>query len=164
MKVHHLYLLVLLTLPTVALAHTITGRVTRVIDGDTVVVKDEGGDLKPEDKDKNRQVRVRLADIDAPEMKQPYGREAKAALVNMVMGKRVTATYTCRDRYGRLLATLHYDLTNINLAMVQGGHAWRYKYAKKTGPIAQAEARAKENAAGLWREIKVLEPWEHRQK
>ena len=68
-------------------AGSITGIVTRVIDGDTCIVqvhdaKAEGGNLKAE-------LRVRLADIDAPEMKQAYGLEAKQALV-LCPGNRFT--------------------------------------------------------------------------
>ena len=143
-------LLLLAHSPT--LADSITGRVSRVIDGDTVIVVDRA----------DSQVRVRLADIDAPEMRQPYGPQAKAALVTMSGGKQVTVTYTRRDRYGRILGTLTIGNRNINLTMVQSGHAWRYRYARNTGVIADAERFARENRLGLWRAGGVVEPWAYR--
>ena len=54
-------------------AETLTGRVVGVHDGDTLTLLVEG----------NRQIKVRLAGIDAPELSQPYGQKAKQALSNL---------------------------------------------------------------------------------
>ena len=135
-------------------ADSLTGLVSRVVDGDTVVVVDQT----------DAEVRVRLADIDAPEMKQPYGPKAKAALADMTGGKRVTVTYTRKDRYGRILGTLTLKNRNINLTMVQSGHAWRYRYARKTGAIADAERSAMHKRIGLWAAARVKSPWEYRKE
>ena len=143
----HICILCLLCWQTPLLADTITGRVERVIDGDTVIVEN---------------ARVRLAEIDAPELSQPHGPEAKMALADMITGKRVTVTYTRRDRYGRLLATIHLGHTNINLTMVEAGHAWRYRYARKTGMIAEAERSAMARKCGIWSNPRPKPPWQHR--
>ncbi|MBT7068222.1 MAG: thermonuclease family protein [Verrucomicrobia bacterium] len=116
-------------------AHSFTGIVTRVIDGDTIIA---GTNI------------VRLAEIDAPEIKQPYGPDAKATLKAMIAGKRITVTYTRRDRYGRILGTVWAGGVNINEYLVRTGHAWRYRYARKTGLIADAERFARDNRLGLW--------------
>jgi micrococcal nuclease len=68
------------------------------------------------------------------------------------------------DRYGRLLGTVWIDGVNINEFLVRSGHAWRYRYARKTGAIADAERFARENRLGLWRAGGVVEPWVHRAK
>ncbi|MBT3297286.1 MAG: hypothetical protein HN383_18615, partial [Verrucomicrobia bacterium] len=118
-------------------------------------------------------VRVRLADIDAPEMGQPYGPEAKAALVDMIGGKLVVVTYGRRDRYGRILGTIFSGECNtyppncgaerssgwVNLAMVQAGHAWSYRHARKTGAVAEAERAARREGIGLWAADGVVAPW-----
>jgi len=69
-------------------------RVRRVIDGDTLEIVDNGG----------IRTRVRLRRIDAPEMDEPGGAEAKAGLEARLLGKRVKVTPYARDRYGRLIA------------------------------------------------------------
>ena len=51
-------------------AETLTGRVVGVHDGDTLTLLVVG----------NQQVKVRLAGIDAPELAQPYGQQAKQLL------------------------------------------------------------------------------------
>ncbi len=70
-----------------------------VIDGDTITVEDPWG----------VRTRVRLRDTDAPETDEPGGREAKAALEARLQGRRVRLIPYARDRYGRLIATVHLD-------------------------------------------------------
>lgn len=67
-----------------------------------------------------------------------------------------------RDRYGRLLATLFAADSSINLTMVRTGQAWRYRYARKTGPIAEAEALARAEGRGVWATDGAVAPWEFR--
>ena len=76
-----------------------TGRVVAVSDGDTLQI------LTPE----KQLVKVRLAEIDAPEKRQPYGARAKDVLSDLCFGKTVTATYVDTDRYGRTVARLHLE-------------------------------------------------------
>ena len=83
-----------------ACAHTFTGTVTRVIDGDTVVLR------TTEVRGQASGVRVRLAEIDAPEMKTEHGPKAKAALAAMIEGKTVVVTWTKRGRYRRRVSRM----------------------------------------------------------
>ncbi len=71
-----------------------TYRVRRVIDGDTIEIVDAGG----------IETLVRFRSIDAPELDEPGGPEAKAALEEKMLGKDVWVTPYTRDRYGRLIA------------------------------------------------------------
>jgi hypothetical protein len=48
-----------------------------------------------------RQTKVRLAEIDTPESRQPYGNRAKQALSALVLGKEVRVMVVDTDRYGR---------------------------------------------------------------
>jgi len=137
-----------------ARAHTITGHVTRVIDGDTICLMAE--------EDESTTLKVRLAAIDAPELKQPYGAEARDLLAELISGKRVRLDWRKRGRYGRLLGTIWMHGRNINETLVRTGHAWRYRYAKKTGPIAAAERQAHKRKLGLWQTQSATPPWVHR--
>ena len=147
----HLVLIFLLCSPTLLFARSFTGLVTRVIDGDTVCAHVAGED-----------VRIRLADIDAPEMKQLHGVRAREFLVGLVAGKEVRIDSRKCDRYGRLLATLRIAGLNVNELLVRTGHAWRYRYARKTGIIAKAETHARDNRLGLWHGESAVAPWIYR--
>jgi endonuclease YncB( thermonuclease family) len=70
-------LLVVLLLPGLTFAAEIQGRVVGVHDGDTFTLLQNG----------NQQTKIRLAEIDAPESKQPYGNKAKQELSSLIFGK-----------------------------------------------------------------------------
>lgn len=59
-----------------------------------------------------QQIKVRLAEIDTPERKQPYGKKAKQALSKLVFGKRVDLRPVTTDRYGRTVGHLFIGLLN----------------------------------------------------
>jgi endonuclease YncB( thermonuclease family) len=84
-------LLVVLLLPLQVLAQQVQGRVIGISDGDTFKLLAAG----------NQQIKVRLAEIDTPESKQPYGNKAKQELSSLIFGKTVTVTIVDTDRYGR---------------------------------------------------------------
>ena len=65
----------------------------RIVDGDTLVVLDGG----------EQQHKVRLAGIDCPERKQPWGQRAKQALSGYVFDRDVAVDWGKRDRYGRIV-------------------------------------------------------------
>src|ERR1035438_2695269 len=85
--------LCLLALPGTGRAETFTGRVVRVLDGDTVSV------LTPE----KEEVRVRLAEIDAPEKNQPFGMNSKKMLSDLIFGKDVSVVKIDTDFHGDVL-------------------------------------------------------------
>ena len=72
-------------------ADTITGKVIKVADGDTITVLD----------DTNTQHKIRLSGIDAPEKKQAFGNISKQSLADMVAGQSVLIEWVKVDRYGR---------------------------------------------------------------
>lgn len=98
-----------------ATAQWAEGQVIRVIDGDTFEVLYKG------DPDK-----VRIANIDAWELKDPGGPQAKAYLRRLIEGKVVqlkTDRARLRDRYGRLLARVYLDQLDVGQEMIDRGHA-----------------------------------------
>ena len=76
-----------------AFADFLTGKVVRVVDGDTLYVLDAN----------YKEHKIRLAGIDAPERKQAYGLASRKHLASIVAGQQVTVEYQKRDRYGRIL-------------------------------------------------------------
>jgi micrococcal nuclease len=115
--------------------------VTRVIDGDTIVV--EGGE------------RVRLIGIDAPEKGQHLFSESAAYLKEMVGGRKVRLEkdVSDRDKYGRLLRYVFLGETFVNLELVKRGLASALIYepdSKYSEQILLEEAVARERGLGIW--------------
>ncbi len=90
--------------------------VTRVIDGDTLDV--EGG------------LRIRLVLVDAPELSESGGPEARDYLVNLCLGSLALIDeddfQIGDDPYGRILAVVYCGGTNANAAVISSGHADTY--------------------------------------
>ncbi len=148
-----LFLLLFLLLPAIALAD-IAGKVVGVSDGDTVTLLADG----------NRQVKIRLAEVDAPESSQPYGAKAKQVLSDLVFGKQVLAKVQTVDRYGRSVAHLYVGDTWVNRELVAGGHVWVYRQYSTSTELAYLEAEAKGASKGLWalQEDQRIPPWDYR--
>ncbi len=104
----------LLLAAPIALADTLTGKVVKVADGDSITVLDST----------NTQHRIRLQGIDAPEKGQPYGNASRKHLANLVAGKEVTVKWDKRDRYRRIVGLVLVDGHDMNLAQVKTGMAW----------------------------------------
>lgn len=98
-QIKTLVLLLTTIWPLFAGAETFSGRVVGISDGDTITVLDA----------QNRQHRVRLVWIDAPEKGQPYGQEAKENLSMMVYGRAVKVFWEEKDRYGRIVGQVAID-------------------------------------------------------
>ncbi|EIG8711173.1 thermonuclease family protein [Klebsiella aerogenes] len=132
----------------------IQGKVIRVLDGDTIEVLQ---DKKP--------VRIRLANIDAPEKKQAFGRWSANQLKALLAGQSVTVSYTQTDRYGRIIG--HVFTTNGTDAsrfMVQSGAAWVYERYNVDESLPALQREAQEQKRGLWADPKPVPPWEWRHK
>jgi endonuclease YncB( thermonuclease family) len=133
-------------------------KVIAIHDGDTLTVLDLD----------KRQLKIRLAGIDAPELKQDFGSRSKENLSTLVFGKLVTLACPKTDKYQRLVCTLTVDDKDINLAQVEAGLAWHYKkYAKEQSPeqqilYSETEKRAKDSKLGLWSQSSPIAPWDWR--
>jgi len=138
----------------------IEGVITRIVDGDTVVIESDQG-IK---------YKIRLLGIDAPEIKQLYGKEATKYLSNLILGKTLLVIESDKDRYKRLLGKLVLEGHDINLALVKNGMAWHYKYyqfsqnKKDQLLYSNAEKYAKVNKLGLWSKSTTSPPWQWRKK
>lgn len=135
-----------------AFAESIDCRVIGIADADTFSCLTANGD----------QVRVRLAEIDAPELKQPYGDHARRALSGFIFGKDVTLIVQHRDRHGRRVARVKAADVDVNAEMVRTGAAWAYRANLRDRTLLDLEAVAREFKRGLWSLPKAEQqaPWE----
>lgn len=124
------------------------GRVTRVLDGDTVDVRMSDGTY-----------RVRLANIDAPEKAQPYGRQSTQLLATFVMNKTVDVRQEDVDRYGRIVGTLTVGGMNVNRQMACQGAAWAYLQYLRDRQVLACQNSAKSSGKGLWASRNAIAPW-----
>ncbi|MBC7619518.1 MAG: thermonuclease family protein [Candidatus Saccharibacteria bacterium] len=134
------------------------GMISGVTDGDTVTLLDA----------QNMRYKLRLAGIDAPEMRMPFGVQAKQFLEKRLLNKKVVALITKQDRYGRDIATLLLAGEDINLQLIQAGLAWHYtKYAREqtdesAARYSNAERKARMQSVGLWQADSPQSPWDWR--
>lgn len=142
----------LLLLPAIATAQ-LRGRVVQVHDGDTFVLLD----------DCTRLVHIRLAAIDCPELKQPYGATARRRVQHLCYGKELRIDSTGTDRYGRVLGmAILPGGDTLNHLLLAEGLAWQYTRYDKHPHRAHLQQTAAAAKAGMWR-YNPVPPWEWRQ-
>ena len=122
-------------------AATFTGTVTHVTDGDSIWVRPAAGGPPRQ---------VRMQGIDAPEICQAWGREARDALAAQVLHRQVRVTGRGRDTYHRMLAQISANEQDIGAWMVSRGHAWSYHFRRDPGPYSLQESQARSARLGLW--------------
>jgi micrococcal nuclease len=110
----------------------------------------------------NQQASIRLAGIDAPELEQPSGPEAKKALAE-TLAKQVVVVVHGQAADGTVIADVYLGKTWVNAYMVSVGLAWHDTAASDDARLAAFQAKAKEKKAGLWAEGTPTPPWEWRQ-
>lgn len=133
-------------------ADELTGDVVGISDGDTLVVLVD-----------HRQIRVRLAEIDAPERGQAFGNKARQHLGDLCIRRAARVTPQVQDAYGRVVARVTCDGLDASEGQVRAGFAWVYtKYAPLDSPLYVLEAEARAARRGLWLDPKPQPPWDRR--
>lgn len=139
-------------------AYELRGKVIAIADGDTITLLDAD----------KRQQKIRLADIDAPERRQPWGQRAKDALSRLVMARDVRADCREADRYGRHVCTIFAGTTDVNAALITQGHAWVYERYNRRSDLPRLQAQARAARRGLWQlpEAERIDPadWRKQQR
>jgi endonuclease YncB( thermonuclease family) len=139
-------------------AEILTGTIVGISDGDTATLLDAN----------QRQYKIRLTGIDAPEKKMPFGQRSKEHLSDLIFSRDVQVETEKLDRYGRTLGKILFDRKDINLAMINAGLAWHYKKYQNDQSrsdrllYAHAEDQARKQRIGLWRDPNPTPPWEWR--
>src|ERR1700712_4450328 len=115
------------------------GQVIEIVDGHalTVVIDD-------------KQVRVRLAEIDAPEKKQPFGTRSKQSLSDMCFWVEAELIIRGKDQYGRKLARVICNGVDANAEQVRRGMAWVFDKHDKDPALVKLEEEARAEKRGLW--------------
>ncbi|QTD43985.1 thermonuclease family protein [Ottowia testudinis] len=130
-------------------------RVSYVVDGDSIWVRPEGGGAR---------VKLRIDGIDAPEICQNHGPQARDALRALAQNQRVRVTVWAHDRWGRAIASVVRAADDLNLAerMVAEGWAWTDSHGWRQGKYWRAEAEARAAARGLFTDAAAERPADFR--
>jgi endonuclease YncB( thermonuclease family) len=126
-------------------------KVIGVSDGDTVTVLMS-----------RRQIKVRLAEIDAPEKRQPFGERSKQSLSDLVYGKQVKVNREDRDHYGRVVGRVYAGGLDVNAEQLKRGMAWVYRQYNRDKSLLALEQEARGAKRGLWTDPNPTPPWEYR--
>jgi endonuclease YncB( thermonuclease family) len=131
------------------------GKVISIADGDTLTLLIA-----------NTQYRIRLAEIDTPERKQPYGTKARQALSTLVFSKEIEVDVQTTDRYGRSVARVYVGDVDVCAELVRQGMAWVYRKYAKDESLFDIEQEARDAFRGLWSlsESQRVPPWEWRRR
>lgn len=145
-------LIIFLLIPLMSLGWPAT--VTRVVDGDTIKVKNRDG----------LELTLRLEGIDCPEKKQKYGICSMACLEFMVQAvdMKIEVIHSDVDGFGRVIAKIYAGGIDINKLMITRGLAWHYKQYSDDEDYAKAEIIARKTKDGLWAYDNPIAPWEYR--
>jgi endonuclease YncB( thermonuclease family) len=131
------------------------GPLVSVSDGDTFHAKVQGVVME-----------FRLADVDAPELDQPYGRQSREELKSLVQGKQLVMVFIDVDRYGRVITDVWVDNVYVNREMAKRGAAWFYAQYAHNNALFNVEEEARDAKKGLWAlpRTQRLEPWIWRER
>lgn len=130
----------------------ISGKVIKVADGDTITILNS----------ENKQIKIRLYGIDAPEKAQDFGKISRNYMSELVAGKTIDVTVINIDRYGRSVGRIKIDDKEVAEEMLKSGLAWVYTYYCKIPKCKywkELETQAKTAKIGLWSNPTAQEPW-----
>lgn len=130
-----------------AFGHKVIG----IQDGDTMTLLVQQKELK-----------IRLANIDAPEKSQPFGQRSKQSLSDLCWGKDAQFDAKSIDKYGRTVAVVKCGGIEANRSQVQRGMAWVYPQYNIDPALPAIETAARTKKSGLWSEKSPIPPWEFR--
>lgn len=137
-----------------AATETLYGRVVKVSDGDTLTLLTAA----------HAQIKVRMAEIDAPEKKQAYGQSAKESLSSLIFDQQVTVIVDNIDRYGRSVGHIRLGNMDVNAEQIRRGFAWVYLTYSHNQNLINLQKQAKNAGRGLWRDAAPVAPWDFRRE
>jgi micrococcal nuclease len=144
-----LALAVAVVYPTLSWADFVA-RVVTVHEGDRLTIRYDG-----------RIENIYLQDVDCPEIKQPFGKQAKHAMAAYVGNRDVVVRSLKRDRHGRTTAEIFLqDGRNVGHELVKEGLAWLQTDTAQDQRFGEVEQLARAEKKGLWSEPNPVPPWE----
>ena len=143
-----LLLALVMAFPALAQAEFVA-RVLIVHEGDRLTVHHQG-----------RKNMIYLRGVDCPELKQPYGKQAKHATAAYIANREVVVRDLKRDRQGRMTADILLpDGRQIAHELIKEGLAWVQPGGSGDQALKDMEELAKASKNSLWSESDPVPPW-----
>lgn len=111
----------------------------------------------------NKQITIRLAEVDCPEDGQPFSKNAKQFTSDKVFGKIISYEVTDIDRYGRTIAKVFYDDFYLSRELIRNGLGWWYYHYSTDKSLGQLQKEAQQQKKGLFSDKHHIAPWAYRQ-
>jgi endonuclease YncB( thermonuclease family) len=109
-------------------------------------------------------IRVRLAEIDAPERAQAFGQRSRRHLSDICFRRSARIEPVATDSYGRTVAHVSCDRVDAGAEQVRAGMAWVFvRYASKASALYELERDARSARRGLWIDRRPVAPWAWRE-
>ena len=138
-----------------AQAENITGQVISITDGDTLTLQDA----------QHQPHQIRLAGIDAPELAQEFGKQAKTSLSRLALDQQATANCQKPKPHRPGICAVIIGGKDVGLAQIGNGMAWWYQQnaaeltVQTQTNYRQAEFNAKIHRLGFWNSKNPTPPW-----
>jgi len=128
------------------------------------VVSVSSGDMMTVIDENDVQHRVHLYATAAPAAGQPYAKESKKNLSQLV-DKMIRVEGMAVESNGTIVAKV-YDADNqyVNLVQISTGMAWHHAQRKASPELTAAQNEARNAKRGLWSEPNPVPPWQYRQQ
>ena len=127
----------------------ITGVVVGVPDGDTLAIRID-----------QQVLHLDLRRIDAPEIGQPFGSEARESLAALCADRPVKLDELGIDTGRRVIGEVECDGVDVGEEQVRRGLAWTAKRKRRDVQLEELQAKARAAQKGLWSQDKPVPPWE----
>lgn len=101
-------------------------------------------------------MKIWLAEIDAPEKKQPFGTQSKQSLGDLCANKSIEVIPEATDRYGRTIAHIHCGGLDVSIEQIRRGQVWVYDRYVKDRNLYALQEQAKVARRGLCGLIPIL--------
>jgi endonuclease YncB( thermonuclease family) len=144
------------SLPAPDPGNVMTGRVYEVVDGDRLTL------LSPD----GTQAKIRLAGIDAPGLKQPYGLRARDYLVKICGKKEAEVVVESIDKNRYFVGRVHCHTdpnkrpVDSTLEQLRRGVAWVQQEGSNDAELKALESEARRRRRGLWIDPNPIPPWD----
>lgn len=107
-------------------------------------------------------IKVRLAEIDAPEKSQAFGSRSKQHLADLCFQRQASVTPRTKDRYLRTVANVECEGQDAGTEQVRAGMAWVFDRYVTDRSLYAIQDDARSAMRGLWADANPIPPWEWR--
>ena len=127
-----------------------TYKIISVHDGDTFEIIKNG-----------KKQSCRIANIDAPELKQSFGINSRDSIRSLILGNEIIIDSIGTDIYTRMIVSAKVKGHRLDSLIIQKGWAWHYSIYSKESLLADCMKSAMSQNLGLWScgKQNVCPPW-----